>query len=244
MESLENKRAFRTAISLAVFSVIFCLTAIAVCYFFFGYLNPDSTGVSASASPVVVIDPGHGGRDGGCSSPFFSQSGQTVLEKDLNLSIAEKLAALFRISGYNVIMTRESDVMLDAEGLMGNAKMRDLRARLVIAQRYPDATFISIHCNKFPNSVCSGLQVYYAEEQPPSKLIAEGIQASVISLLQPQNHRVVKPAGSSIYVLDRAQQPSVLIECGFLSNPTDTELLTSPEYQTQLALAIILPMLS
>jgi len=151
---------------------------------------------------------------------------------------------LFRISGYNVVMTRETDIMLDAEGLYGSAKMRDLRARLLIAQKYPDAVFISIHCNKFPDPTCSGLQVYYSERYDVAKSLAYSIQASSTALLQPNNKRMPKAAGSAIYVLDRAAQPSLLVECGFLSNPEEAILLSDDGYQKKLALSVLLPVIS
>ena len=234
---MRSKLAFRTAIALAVLSFAVIIAAVAVHSVMFKGAEGESTGVSVRPAPTVVIDAGHGGMDGGC----VSGGAERILEKELNLEIAKTLAALFRISGYNAVMTREEDVMLDAEGLTGNAKMRDLRARLLIACEHPDALFISIHCNKFPDPACKGLQVYYASEYPESKTYAEGIQASAVALLQPDNHRVPKAAGSSIYILDRAKQPSVLIECGFLSSPSDTECLADPIYRKKLALAILLP---
>ncbi|MBR2460651.1 MAG: N-acetylmuramoyl-L-alanine amidase [Clostridia bacterium] len=236
---MKNRCAFRTAVSLAVFSIIVCITAVAVQYFFFGNKEKDTSDVDAALIPTVVIDAGHGGIDGGCVSVGDSKTP----EKELNLKIASTLAALFRISGYNTVMTRETDNMLDAEGLTGSAKVRDLRARLMIAQEYPDALFISVHCNKFPDPSCAGMQVYYSKNDEMSRLYAEGIQSSVVELIQNDNHRVSKPADSSIYVLHQAKQPSVLIECGFLSNPTEASLLEDSVYQQKLAIAIILPIL-
>lgn len=245
---------------MAVFSV-----TVALCVILLTHLAPSSEAngalpASSSAPPqTVVIDAGHGGMDGGCVSlpisavssdatvseetaSTASPSGGAILEKDCNLAIAKTLAALFRVSGYNVVMTRETDVMLDAEGLTGNAKMRDLKARVELARQYPDALFISIHCNKFPSTECKGLQVYYSVNDARSRDIAEKIQRSTVSLLQPDNKRTVKPATSSIYVLYRASQPAVLVECGFLSSPEEAALLATEEYRKQLALAIFLPL--
>lgn len=235
---------------MAVFSIIAALCATAI-YLTFRPTSQLSMRASAEPRPTVVIDAGHGGMDGGCvsipittTSTVTSQSGSgAILEKDCNLAIAKTVAALYRISGYNVVMTRETDVMLDSEGLTGNAKMRDLKARLEIARSYPDATFISIHCNKFPSSECKGLQVYYSVNDSTSAMLAENIQNSVKALLQPENRRLPKPSGSNIYILDRAKQPSVLIECGFLSNPEEAVQLSNSEYRKQLSLAIVLPLL-
>ncbi len=252
-------------------SALIALFSVAVALFASAFLYPRfasetdgegaSLGASASPTPTVIIDAGHGGVDGGCVSlpisavstandgseetlSHISQSASTdtVLEKDCNLAISKTLAALFRASGYNVVMTRETDVMLDAEGLTGNAKMRDLKARLEVAKRYPTAIFISIHCNKFPSAECKGLQVYYSVNDTRSREIADMIQTSATRLLQPENKRATKPASSSIYVLYRASQPSVLVECGFLSNPEEAALLANGDYRKQLALAIFLPL--
>ena len=238
-----TKKAIRAAISLAAFSLI-TFAAVGLIYFLFTVNgNRKTAPVSMTPRPTVVIDAGHGGMDGGCISDG-TNGADTVLEKNCNLAISQALSTLFRISGYNVIMTRESDVMLDEEGLTGSAKMRDLRARLNIANRYPDALFISVHCNKFPSTNCTGLQVYYSKNHEYSKEAAEKVQSSTVKLLQPENRRQIKPADSSIFLLHRATQPAILIECGFLSNPNEAILLSTPEYQKKLALAVLLPLIS
>lgn len=247
-----TRRAIRAAVSLAAFSLITLATITAICFLFFGNGDKNTSPVIASARPTVVIDAGHGGMDGGCVSDTVSGAGTVtgasgstrVLEKDCNLRISKTLATLFRISGYNVVMTRESDVMLDGEGLMGSAKMRDLRARLNIATKYPDALFISIHCNKFPSQSCEGLQVYYSENHEYSVVAARAVQDSAVALLQPTNKRQIKAADSSIFLLKRASQPAILVECGFLSNPREAELLSNGNYQKKLALTILLPLIA
>lgn len=238
-------RSLGSELQLAILSAVIFAFAAAIGFFVMHSGRGGSEPVSAEPAPTVVIDAGHGGADGGGVSTAFSDTGAvSVLEKDCNLQISKALAALFRISGYNVVMTRETDIMLDAEGLYGNAKMRDLRARLLIAQKHPDAVFISVHCNKFPDPTCSGLQVYYSEKHEAAKNLAYSIQTSSATLLQPNNKRLPKAAGSSIYVLDRATQPSVLVECGFLSNPEEANLLSDENYQKKLALSILLPVIS
>jgi len=243
--------ALRAAVSLAAFSLI-ALVAMGVIYFLFFGGSGGATQVSAIPSPTVIIDAGHGGMDGGCVSDGIKGTGAgdvstgvgRILEKDCNLQIARVLEALFRVSGYNVVMTRSSDVMLDGEGLAGSAKMRDLRARLDIAREHPDALFISVHCNKFPSSDCKGLQVYYSKNHEYSSEAARAVQESAVSLLQPDNKRLPKAADSSIFLLHRATQPAILIECGFLSNPSEAELLSDSDYQKKLALAILLPLVA
>ncbi len=187
--------------------------------------------VNAEPMPIIVIDAGHGGRDGGA----VAYDG--TLEKELNLEIATVLAELLRVSGYNVVMTRTEDKMLVTEDGIGSGKLQDLKKRLTIAASYPDSVTVSIHCNKFPSESCKGLQVYFSEDEK-AEALAASIQGSVKGLLQPENHRAIKKADSSIYLLSRAKTPSVLVECGFLSNREECERLKNPEYQKSLALAI------
>ncbi len=184
--------------------------------------------------PTVIIDAGHGGEDGGA----IGKNG--IYEKELNLAIASDLAAMLRVDGINVIMTRETDILLYDRNAdyKGRKKQLDLAARVKIAEETEDCIFVSIHMNSFPQEKYSGLQVYYSENEPTSKLLAESIQASVCEYIQKENTRNVKKASSNIFLLDRIRKPAVLIECGFLSNPQECELLTSEEYRQKLTLAI------
>lgn len=267
---MNTPKSLKTAAALAVFSLTLAICAVLIYSLYQNTVPKESPRVSVKPQSTVVIDAGHGGTDGGCVSVKLSIAStdltndiltsasnnidngsnivsspryDVILEKDCNLAISKIIAALFKVSGYNVVMTRETDIMLDQEGMSGTAKMRDLKTRLDIASRYPDAIFISIHCNKYPSTECKGLQVYYSKNNESSAEIAQGIQNSVITMLQPENHRAVKAADSSIYILDRATQPAVLVECGFLSNPEEATLLASEDYQKQLALSIVLPLL-
>ncbi len=216
------------------FAFIACGLALTV-FLLYTFLAPDdsvpSSDADASPLPVIVIDAGHGGADGG------AVSADGILEKDLNLQIAKTLAELMKISGYNVVMTRSTDTMLTCDG-GGSNKMQDLKARLEISAKYPEALTVSIHCNKFPSEKCKGLQVYYSDFDYAKKS-ADSVQSSVIALLQNDNHRTTKKADSSIYLLSRAKAPSILIECGFLSNPEECERLSDSDYQKKLALCIL-----
>lgn len=220
----------------AAFLFLLLAFAVSLAVFFictrFSVSEPHLGQVSAESFPAVVIDAGHGGRDGGA----VGEDG--TLEKDLNLQIARVLSELLKASGYNVVMTRSEDIMLSTEDNAGSAKLRDLKKRLMIASSYPEAVTVSIHCNKFPSEDCRGLQVYYSDNET-ARALALSIQESTVSLLQPENHRKAKLADSSIYILDRAKTPSVLIECGFLSNTEERERLKDAEHQRALALAIL-----
>jgi len=190
--------------------------------------DADELQAGGEAHRVVVIDAGHGGADGGA----VAHDG--TLEKDINLEIARVLAALMRVSGYKVVMTRERDEMLGQDMTSGSAKMRDLKKRLEIASSYPEALTVSVHCNKFPQESCHGLQVYYGEG---AQVAAEAVQ-NAFSLVDSSNRRKIKKADSSIYLLHRASAPSILVECGFLSNRAELEGLKTEEYRKALALAI------
>ena len=198
--------------------------------FFFINKNLTYTQASASTGTVIIIDAGHGGEDSGA----IGVNG--VYEKDINLEISRVLATLMRVSGYEVITTRDTDTMLGGDG-NGSTKMRDLRKRLETASAYPDAVTVSIHCNKFPQESCKGLQVYHSDSDR-ARHTAELIQASALKLM-PDNHRKIKKADSSIYLLHRATSPSVLVECGFLSNEGELQALKTENYRKKLALIIL-----
>ena len=208
-----------------------CLLLLALC-------TPHVRGaITASVTedgPLVIIDPGHGGTDAGA----IGASGS--LEKDLNLAIAFELAECFREAGIPVLLTREADtlVLKEGEDVKGKRKQRDLYNRAELANRYPNATLISIHMNAYPVAKYRGLQVYYSPNDDASALLAEKIQSSVCDQLQPTNDREIKKANSSIFILDRIKRPAVLIECGFISNPEECALLCSEEYRQKLTLAI------
>jgi len=202
-----------------------------------GYVNgvsqPDSPVLSLADSPVrVVIDAGHGGMDGGASGA------DGTLEKDINLAVAAAMADLADVMDIPAVMTRTRDEML-SDGGSGGQKMQDLRTRLTMASVHSGACLISIHCNKFPDARCSGLQVYYSPNHQQSRALAGAIQRDARTHLDPGNTRAIKEAGSAIYLLDRIQLPAVLVECGFLSHPAEAARLKDPAYQQKLAGVIL-----
>lgn len=189
--------------------------------------------VTALEHPVLILDAGHGGEDGGATGV------NGALEKDLNLSLTRSLAAMLRLCGYTVIETRTEDRLLYTEGTKkGHKKQSDLENRVAFTAKYPDSVFISIHMNTYPTPNCEGAQVWYSQNAPASKEWATAIQSSVSALLQPTNHRKIKAATSNIYVLRHAAAPAILVECGFLSTPADCARLCDPTYQKQFALAL------
>lgn len=187
-----------------------------------------------SQSHVIVLDSGHGGIDGG------AQAGD-ILEKEINLAIALKLRDMLTSMGYEVIMTRETDISLhDADKTtVKSQKTSDLKNRLKIIEENPDCLFISIHQNKFNDTSCKGAQMFYGKNNPNSQLLAQSIQDNIVNMLQPENTRAIKKGESNLFLLYKAQVPAVLIECGFLSNPQESKLLSDDEYQSKLAFAIL-----
>lgn len=197
---------------------------------------PDSTPASSTVNskPVVVIDAGHGGEDGGATS----QNG--LLEKDVNLHIALTLQKLFLQSGFDVTMTRTDDKSIyssDADTLR-EKKVSDIHNRADIANSSSENILISIHQNKFEQSKYSGTQVFYSDNNALSSSLAESIRLSVTGLLQSNNTRQCKSSTDNIYIMKNATVPAVLVECGFLSNPQEEALLMTDIYRNQLAFSI------
>lgn len=193
-----------------------------------------SAHVIAEECQTIILDAGHGGFDGGAVAD------DGTVEKDINLAIATVLADFLRTGGYEVIMTRDSDISTDTEdsSKISSRKKSDMRNRLELIKKYPDSVFVSIHLNKFTTSAASGSQVFYGPKCEESKPLGEYIQSSIIRLLQPQNKRVNKQATSSTYLLYNAPVPAVLVECGFLSNTAELERLKDENYQKKMAFCI------
>lgn len=181
--------------------------------------------------PTVIIDAGHGGRDGGATAD------DGTLEKDLNLAVAKELCDLFGDAGYDTVMTRTEDVALGDES-SSHKKLDDLRARVETAKKQGNAIFISIHMNKFPIPKYSGLCVYFSKKTEGSAALAEDVRSAVATYLQNNNERQIKGAGSEIYVLDNAPCTAILVECGFLSNPSELAMLKTEEYRKKVAACI------
>lgn len=192
---------------------------------------PVSLPAAVDTRPVVILDAGHGGMDSGAVSVFGDE------EKHINLAVTQKLGEFLSQSGIRVIFTRSDDTMLESNKTTSR-KMADLIARVDVAKENPNATFVSIHMNTLPVEKYSGLQAFYSQNNDRSKVLALQVQNDTVRLLQPQNNRKAKDAQGSIYILDRIQNPAVLIECGFLSNREEAGLLINDEYQQKLAFAI------
>ena len=212
-----------------------------ICIFLFGGLlygafnYDESIAVMAekSAKPVIVIDAGHGGEDGGASA-------NGLLEKDINLSISLKLRDMLTVSGYKVVMTRDSDISVydSSSGTTRQRKVSDLKNRVEVINGSKNNILVSIHQNKFEQSQYFGTQMFYSKNNPKSAVLAEELRKSVTGFLQPDNKRELKQADSNIYILDKAEVPAVIVECGFLSNEEEAKKLADDSYQQKMAFSI------
>lgn len=169
----------------------------------------------ANDSVVVVIDAGHGGMDGGCVSV------NGVVEKDINLSILLKVRDMCDAFGYKVVVTRDSDKSIhddDVKGV-GNQKKSDMDNRLKIFNKYENAIALSIHQNQFTQSQYSGAQMFYSTTNPMNEKLAQTMQTEFVAQLQSENTREIKQVGKELFLCYYTKSPSLMIECGFLSNP-------------------------
>lgn len=216
-------------------TAVFALALTVMLYVTFSANNRANEALSNRVyQSTVIVDAGHGGEDGGAVGIDGTN------EKDINLDIALKLEKILSFYGFNVIMTRTEDVMTCDEGLstLRERKVSDIHNRFDIIEANPDSIFVSIHQNKFEDPNQNGTQVFYSGNNEKSKLLAESIQASVVSVLQTGNKRVVKRSGSGIYLLYHAQAPAVLVECGFISNPDEVKKLNDNTYRMKTAMLI------
>lgn len=185
-------------------------------------------------TPVIVLDAGHGGMDGGCSTA----DGKT--EKGINLNILLSVRDMSRLFGYEVDATREKDTSIHDKGVTGirNQKVSDMENRLALFNKYPNAVCVSIHQNTFSDPVYHGAQMFYSGKNPASEQLASIMQRSFVNNLQPDNQRETKLCGSELYLCYYCDNPAVMVECGFLSNPEEAAKLTDKEYQQQVAFTV------
>lgn len=176
---------------------------------------------------TVVIDSGHGGKDPG------KIAADGTFEKDLNLAIALKLQKYLEAADIQIIMTRTTDVGLYDENA-SNKKVQDMKNRINLMNTPDVDLVVSIHQNSYSDSAVKGAQVFYYGASNSGKELAETLQSALIRDVDPDNHRKAK-ANSSYYLLKKTTCPTVIVECGFLSNSTEAQKLKSDSYQEALA---------
>jgi len=194
------------------------------------YKNAES---NQEESKVILIDPGHGGMDGGASSKDGTP------EKNINLNIGLLLGANLKSQGYKVEFTRTEDVGLYTEGKsVKEKKHEDLNKRVSLKEETKCDVFVSIHLNTFPESYCKGAQVWYSNYEDSARL-ANIMQSTLRDQLDQSNKREAKAAGTQYKVLrGNDNMAGVIVECGFLSNPEECQKLKDEDYQKKIADAL------
>lgn len=194
--------------------------------------------VLVSSTPVtnhvIILDAGHGNPDGGATN-----SNGKIIESDLNLQIVLKLQNLLESSNCTVILTRsdENGIYETDANSIREKKISDMKNRVKIANNSEAELFISIHMNKLDQTQYSGWQTFYKPDNESSKLLAQEIQTNLNNFMEYKNTRQIKPI-SGIYLSKNVEIPLVIVECGFLSNYEESNLLKTDNYQNNLAWSI------
>jgi N-acetylmuramoyl-L-alanine amidase CwlD len=190
-------------------------------------------GGGVEGRPVIILDAGHGGMDGGAVGVHGE------LEKHINLAVVKNLQQLLEFSGYNVILTRDSDRSMHTEGVTGirNQKVSDMENRRAIIDANQNSLFFSIHQNRFTDPSLTGAQMFHtplnAENQKLAQILQDGFAE-----LQPGNEREIKVIDNDLFLFKDTTQPAVLIECGFMSNAQEVLRLNCADYQKKIAFTI------
>jgi N-acetylmuramoyl-L-alanine amidase len=180
---------------------------------------------------TIAIDPGHGGFDGGFTPGEIN--GRAWTEKEINLSISLLLKERLLAAGYQVVMTREADVALYKEG-DASKKKADMQNRVAAINESGATLAVSIHQNSFTEESSHGAQTFYHPSSTEAEQLAKTIQTEIKKVVADDNHRTEK-SNDSYYMLKKSTCPLVIVECGFLSNPTEAQLLITEEYQEKIA---------
>lgn len=216
-----------------MFALLLVLSALAVSF----ALPPkaaQTSGAAAVGNTVWVIDAGHGGEDGGAVGADGSR------ESDINLAIARRLEGLLILLGEETRMTRTDDRSIHSEGAatLREKKRSDLKNRVALVNGTQGAILVSIHQNSLPSSKrTQGAQVFYGKKEGSAEL-ANAVQTALNQTVNAGNEKTEKAIDASIFLMKNVTAPAILIECGFLSNESETALLKSGDYQQRLAVVI------
>lgn len=219
--------------------LIFGISMIIICIISLSITINHNSKISETSGDLsrvkIIIDAGHGEPDGG------AVSSDGIKESTLNLQIAKKLEELLKEEDIEVIMTRTDEYNIadsDKQSSIREMKVSDINNRIKIANSSNADFLISIHMNKFSESKYNGWQTFYSNFSEQGKKIAECIQASIKESVQRDNKRTALKI-EGIKLVDKATLPVVIVECGFLSNEEEKELLKTDEYQTKIAEGIL-----
>lgn len=226
------KKLFLIIVPILICSVVLSSTII---YKNRNFISVDSK--TPESRPIIIIDPGHGGFDGGTSAA------DGTVEKEINLIISHYISDYLELLGFNTVLTREHDISLedDSDLPIKSRKTSDIHNRMKIMKDTENALFVSIHQNHYSVERYSGLQVFYSPQfSEESSKLSQSIQETVTRLMQQENDRQIKKCNKSVYLIYNAVKPAVLVECGFLSNIEEAKLLKSDDYQKKIAYCISL----
>lgn len=186
--------------------------------------------VTGEEQICIVLDAGHGGDDPGKIGINGSR------EKEINLAITQKVKKYLEYNDIKVVLTRATEEGLYDAGAE-NKKVQDMKRRIAIMEEAMPLVTVSIHQNSYPEEYVKGAQVFYHKDSKEGERLAALLQESLRERLNPENHRQIK-SNDSYYLLKKTQIPTVIVECGFLSNAKEAALLAEEEYQDKVAWAI------
>lgn len=222
----------KRTLALAGLAVILAATALSV-----WLIQPDKQAISPekiAAQTTVILDAGHGGEDGGAVSAAGAP------ESSINLQIVKKMELLLIFVGENAVLTREGEEAIyspDAETLR-EKKVSDLNNRVKLVNETPGSFLISIHQNSLPKTRVRGAQAFYNTVSPAQK-VAVSVQQALNSAVNPGNAKAAKQIDDAIYLMKNINSPGILVECGFMSNAAEAELLQTDGHQMRLSAAIV-----
>lgn len=214
--------------------VFYFLTVSSVLFVCFGgnyAVSVFSENLPIERNHCIIIDPGHGGEDGGATSCTG------ILESQFNLEISQRLNDLLQLLGYQTRMIRSSDISVYKKGeTIAQKKASDLQERVRIANETHNGLLLSIHQNKFSDGKYNGAQVFYSKTDGSQEL-AKKLQNNFIATINKGSKRQCKKS-TGVYLMDHIRCTGILIECGFLSNFEEEAKLQSKEYQQKLCCVI------
>lgn len=197
------------------------------------YVAANGSGGGISTD-ILIIDPGHGGEDGGAVSP------DGLVESGINMDISMRVNELCGFFGVRSVMTRESE-RIEYPSELGSTAARkrwDTQRRVETINSYENAVLLSIHQNNYPDSRPRGPQAFYGRGEG-SRELAETIHNNLTAALLPDSRRVAAPVPKEVYIMSKSNCTAVLIECGFLSNPIESTLLKSSEHKSRIAAVLM-----
>ena len=196
-------------------------------------IMPASAGLEPAELPVVILDAGHGGEDGGAVSAGGAK------ESEINLAIVRRLEAMLLFLGIEPVLTRREEVSLHDQGCqtLREKKASDLKNRTAMVNDIPNAMLISIHQNYFTDPRYSGAQVFFTQGDV-SRQWGDNTQQALWKMLGQENLRQAMGLTRSVYLFEHISCPALLVECGFLSNAEEASLLLTDGYQRRIAIAV------